>query len=99
MIFKTSAPYSPRILVMVGPAIIRHNSRTLIPERMRLSPELGSGVGGVMFSRLVTSQGGRDRFTFPCKPSKSHVILQVMQFSHTCGVSKKSSYLKALIPA
>ena len=52
---------------MVGPAIIRHNSRTLIPSRIRGGVVVGGGkgIGGVCDSKLVMLHGGNLLFTCP----------------------------------
>jgi hypothetical protein len=65
VILMTDAPYSPRMRVIVGPAMMRHNSRTLMPLRSLWSDDLGNGTGGVLVSRLVTVQGGNLLFVRP----------------------------------
>lgn len=57
VILSTVAPYSARIRAIVGPAIMRHISKTLIPDKGRLSLAAGSGQGGVDSSRGITDQG------------------------------------------
>jgi hypothetical protein len=57
---STSAPYSPRIRPIVGPAMMRHNSRTLIPSRILGVFVVGGGndIGGELSSSCVTAQSG-----------------------------------------
>jgi hypothetical protein len=56
-----------RTRAMVGPAIIRHNSSTLMPSKtLDLPAELrGSGAGGDTLSRQDTVHGGMLTFAFP----------------------------------
>jgi hypothetical protein len=66
VIFITEAPYSPRMRVMVGPAMMRHSSRTLMPARGEVEAVEGRGMGGVVVSRGRISHGGRVRLVLPC---------------------------------
>ena len=60
MTLRTSAPYSPKMRAIVGPAIMRHNSRTLMPSRIRgfLDEFGGNGTGGDSLSRQAIVHGG-----------------------------------------
>ena len=67
VIFRTSAPYSDRMRVTVGPAMMRHSSKTLIPSRMFLLPVrlAGNGVGGRLPLRRDTFHGGSCTLSAP----------------------------------
>ena len=67
VIFKTSAPYSARIRVIVGPAMIRHISSTLTPLRIFLLSlgAFGNGVGGRLPGRRLTFHAGSWTLSFP----------------------------------
>lgn len=72
LILSTSAPYSARIRPMVGAAMMRLTSSTLIPASGRLcaaSPVgfMGrrKGAGGVVVSMASTLQGGELEFALP----------------------------------
>lgn len=69
VIFSTSAPYSARMRVTVGPAMMRHISRTLMPSRIFLLPLrlAGKEVGGRVPGSWVTFHGGSWMFSLPCQ--------------------------------
>ena len=68
MTFRTLAPYSAKIRPIVGPAMIRHSSRTLIPcnNVEELGEEGGRGTGEVTVSSEVTVHVGVLKDETPC---------------------------------
>lgn len=84
VILRTSAPYSARMRVTVGPAMILQSSKTLIPCRIcgfEFGFIGGNGIGGVVFSRGSRSHKG------------------VFCISWPWGVFRKSSCLRTSTPA
>ena len=70
--FMTWAPYSARVRPMAGPAMMRHSSRTRMPDRgwgfEEGIPEAvcgGKGAGGELSLSLVSSTGGFERSVLP----------------------------------
>lgn len=69
MTLSTVAPYSARIREIVGPAMMRHSSRTLMPSRTRGLDNVGAGkgTGGEVFSSGDTVHAGSFAAAAPFK--------------------------------
>lgn len=86
---------------MMGPAIMRQSSRTLMPARTLTGSSgrlCGSGHLGVSVSKLSTDHGGRLAFDFPYIVSvhdsfNPFLNLIPRYLERTCGVFKNSSCL------
>lgn len=91
VIFSTSAPYSARMRVMMGPAMMRQSSRTLMPSSTFTGSSLVAkfrGQGGVSFSRLVTDQGGNFMLVMPFTIDQEQDRPSIEQETYMRGLEK-----------